>query len=165
VQVEGRPVRYHARGVDRVEFLLSPNPGESPRPLARVASGGELSRVMLALECVLLGRRRPGGSPSRLVFDEVDAGIGGRVAAAVGERLHRLARERQVLCVTHLPQVASRADHHYEVDKRTQRGRTLTRVRRLDDGGRVREVARMLGGARVTSASRKHAEEMIGRAR
>jgi DNA repair protein RecN (Recombination protein N) len=128
-------------------------------PLRKIASGGELARFMLALK-VVLAQANP---VPTLVFDEVDAGIGGRVAAAVGERLHRLARERQVLCVTHLPQVASRADHHFQVEKRTQKGRTSTRVRPLDDGDRINEVARMLGGARVTSASRRHAEEMIGR--
>jgi len=128
--------------------------------VARAASGGELSRLMLALEGAARGRRPD--APRRLVFDEVDAGIGGRVAAIVGEKLARIAGTAQVICVTHLPQIASRADHHYAVAKIVADGRTTTRVRRLDQPGRIAEVARMLGGTRITQATRRHAREMIG---
>jgi DNA repair protein RecN (Recombination protein N) len=161
VRVEGVPVRCDARGVDQVSFLLSPNPGEALRPLARIASGGELSRLMLALEGALRAGGRRRALPGCLVFDEVDAGIGGRVAAVVGQKLWRLGRERQVLCVTHLPQIASRADAHYRIEKKVEGGRTRTRVRPLEGNGRVAEVARMLGGSRVTRATRQHAAEMI----
>ena len=160
VVVRGVAVRPEARGVDHVEIRFSPNPGEEPRPVARAASGGELSRLMLALQGAVRGRRED--APRRLVFDEVDAGIGGGVAGVVGEKLHRLAREAQVICVTHLPQIASRADHHFQVEKVVAEGRTTTRVHALDQKGRVAEVARMLGGARITPATRRHAREMIG---
>jgi len=162
VRLDGRPLRHAATGVDSVEFHVAPNAGEDLLPLARIASGGELSRLCLALESAIRARR---GTAGCLVFDEVDAGIGGGVAAAVGEKLHRLGRERQVLCVTHLPQIASRADHHIRIAKRTESGRTVTAVAPLDADGRVDEVARMLGGARVTPTTRRHAEEMLGRAR
>lgn len=163
VQLGGVALRCDARGVDAVRFLMSANPGEDPRPLSRVASGGELSRLMLALEGALrhaAGRKAAAGC---LVFDEVDAGIGGRIAAVVGGKLQRLARVRQVLCVTHLPQIASRADAHFRIEKRVERGRTHTRVRPLDRNARVAEVARMLGGTRVTRATREHAAELIGK--
>jgi len=162
VQIGGRGLRCHAHGVDTVRFLLSANPGEDPRPLARIASGGELSRLMLALEGTLrhgTGRKAVAGC---LVFDEVDAGIGGRIAAVVGGKLQRLAETRQVLCVTHLPQIASRADAHFRIEKKVERGRTRTRVLALDAAARVTEVARMLGGARVTRTTREHAAELIG---
>jgi len=153
---DGRPVALTSSGGDRVEFLFSANPGEPPRPLGKVASGGELSRVMLALHGVV-GR----GSADVLVFDEVDAGVGGATADAVGRRLARLARDRQVLCVTHLPQVAAHADHHYIVTKEVSAGRTRARVRAVEGGDRVDELARMLGGRKVTAASRRNAEELI----
>jgi DNA repair protein RecN (Recombination protein N) len=162
VRLDQRPLRHDATGVDGVEFQIAPNAGEDLLPLARIASGGELSRLCLALESAIRARRSTAGC---LVFDEVDAGIGGGVAAAVGEKLHRLGRERQVLCVTHLPQIASRADHHIRIAKRTEAGRTVTAVAKLDANGRVDEVARMLGGARITATTRRHAEEMLGRAR
>ncbi|MGD8374545.1 MAG: DNA repair protein RecN [Acidobacteriota bacterium] len=162
VRLDGKPVAFDARGADQVELWFSANPGEEPRPVARAASGGELSRFMLALECARLEGK--GRAARRLVFDEIDAGIGGRVAGAVGERLHRISRERQVLCVTHLAQIASRADQHLVVEKEVVDGRTRTRVRALDRRGRVAEVARMLGGARITEVSRRHARELIGSA-
>ncbi|MBI3298992.1 MAG: DNA repair protein RecN [Elusimicrobia bacterium] len=144
-------------GADRVEFLLAANPGEPLKSLRAVASGGELSRVMLALKTVLAEADRVG----TLVFDEVDAGVGGAVGAAVGERLAALAKRRQILVVTHLPQVACRAAAHLEVAKGVRGGRTQTRVARLDGKARVEALARMLGGRAVTEASRRHALELL----
>jgi DNA repair protein RecN (Recombination protein N) len=160
--VEGRsgPVALHPRGAERVEFLLAANPGEEARPLARVASGGELSRVMLALHVVL---ERAGGERV-LVFDEVDAGVGGATADAVGARLAGLGSLQQVLCVTHLPQVAAHAEHHYHVRKRVVAGRTRAELATLDGDERVDELARMLGGKEITAASRRNAVELLSAA-
>ena len=147
------------RGADRVEFLISPNPGEESKPLAKIASGGELSRVMLALKSILVeGDRIP-----TVVFDEVDAGIGGAVAEEVGKKLKRIAAKRQVFCITHLPQIASMADSHYGVSKSVKKDRTSTEVRLLEQKERVDEIARMLGGKIITEATIKHAEEMMER--
>lgn len=160
VSLDGRAIPLHPRGAERAEFLLAANVGEEPRPLAKVASGGELSRVMLALH-VALG----GASAGRvLVFDEVDAGIGGAVADAVGARLARLGTRHQVLCVTHLAQVAAHAHRHYHVRKRTGGGRTRAEIALLDEEGRVEELARMIGGREVTPSSRRHAAELLGAA-
>ncbi|PLX92988.1 MAG: DNA repair protein RecN [Desulfuromonas sp.] len=142
-------------GLERGEFYLAPNPGEEPRPLARIASGGELSRIMLALR-----RVAPQGEVT-LIFDEVDAGIGGVAATAVGERLKAVAAGRQVLCITHLPQVAAFADGHFRVEKEEAAGRTRTRLTLLDEEMRVEEMARMLGGAHLGERSREHARELI----
>ena len=147
------------RGADRVEFLISPNLGEDPKPLAKIASGGELSRIMLALKTILV----EGDSIPTLVFDEVDAGIGGAVAEEVGKRLKRVAAGRQVFCITHLPQIASMATSHYGVSKSVKKDRTSTEVRLLEEKERVDEIARMLGGKTITEATIRHAEEMIGR--
>jgi DNA repair protein RecN (Recombination protein N) len=148
------------RGLERAEFLLAANPGEEERPLARVASGGELSRMMLALHLVL-----EGAAEGRvLVFDEIDAGVAGAVADAVGTRLARLGQRNQVLCVTHLPQVAAHAAHHYHVRKRVAAGRTRADVRPLGGSERVDELARMLGGREVTAASRRNAEALLAAA-
>ena len=147
------------RGADRVEFLISPNPGEEPKPLAKTASGGELSRIMLALKTILI----EGDEIPTLVFDEVDAGIGGAVAEEVGKKLKRIAAKHQVFCITHLPQIASMATSHYGVAKSIKKDRTSTEVRLLDAQERVDEIARMLGGKTITDATIKHAEEMIGR--
>ncbi|OQW62661.1 MAG: hypothetical protein A4S17_01350 [Proteobacteria bacterium HN_bin10] len=144
-------------GMDRVEFRLSANPGEPLLPLAQVASGGELSRVMLAVKTVLADMD---GVPV-LIFDEVDAGIGGATAAVVGKRLKTLSRFHQVLCVTHLPQIASQADAHYLVEKSLVKKRTVTQVRRLDRAGREQEVARMLGGLAITDNVKQTAAEML----
>lgn len=145
-------------GADEVRFLLAPNPGEPPLPLARIASGGELSRVLLALKNALRDT-----AVETLVFDEVDAGIGGAVADAVGERLAALAPACQVLCITHLPQIASRAARHLRVEKLLDGGRTVTRVRPLDPEERIEELARMLGGRHVTRTTREHARELVER--
>jgi len=144
-------------GAEQVELLLSANRGEPPRPLRRIASGGELSRVFLAIQGAL--RRTEGGMV--LVFDEVDAGIGGRTAERVGRALAELAGEHQVLCITHLPQVAALATTQLRVAKRVQRGRTVTTVEALDGEARVEELARMAGGARVSEATRQHARELL----
>jgi DNA repair protein RecN (Recombination protein N) len=148
------------RGRDRVEFLFSANPGEPLAPLTQVASGGELSRVLLAIKGVLA----TGDEVATYVFDEVDAGVGGSVAQAIGQRLHLAAHSHQVLCITHLPQIAAFADAHYRVDKLTQRGRTITRVAELSQEDRVEELARMLGGAKVTESARQHARELLDQA-
>lgn len=153
----GEPGTLGSSGRDRVEFLIRTNPGEPEKPLRKVASGGELSRVMLALKSVLASV----DSVPTLVFDEADAGVGGAVAEVVGRRLRAIADHRQVLCVTHLPQVASGADAHFLVAKSVEHGRTSTTVRQLRDRARVREVARMLAGQRITATALRHAEEMI----
>jgi DNA repair protein RecN (Recombination protein N) len=145
-----------ARGLDTVEFALSTNPGEEARPLARVASGGELSRTMLALEAVLARADRV----PTLIFDEVDAGIGGRVAATVGETLAASARDRQVLCVTHLAPIAALAEHHLLVTKSVRAGRTRATVAVLNEDARVAEIARMLGGE-AGGAALRHARELL----
>ncbi len=144
-------------GLDEVEFFLAANPGEEPRPLARVASGGELSRIMLALKTVTAGD----DDGAALIFDEVDAGIGGRVAEVVGRTLRALGGRRQVLCVTHLPVIAAFAQHHVVVAKRVVRGRTVSSAVRLSGTDRVTELARMLGGARLTREAREHAQELL----
>ena len=145
------------RGIDRAEFLISANPGEDPRPLERIASGGELSRVMLALRTVLVV-----DEPAKtLVFDEVDAGVGGKAAETIGQKLQQLSRRYQILCVTHLPQIAACADHHYRIEKRVLDGRTVTRVEPLAGEERVDEMVRMMSGSRVTDAVRQHIREML----
>ena len=149
---------------------MSPNLGEEPKPLARIVSGGELSRVMLALKTLTAERRfgitpgagrPPGAAAPGLVFDEVDAGIGGRVADVVGAKLRALGSAFQVLCITHLPQIAAHADAHFLIEKHVEAGRTLTTVRRLADGERAEELGRMLGGTSVTAQVRASAAEML----
>jgi DNA repair protein RecN (Recombination protein N) len=153
--------RLGADGWDRVELLIAANPGEEPRSLSLAASGGELSRIMLALRRVL-GEHDP---VSTSIFDEVDAGIGGAVADAVGRALAEVARRRQVLCVTHLPQVAAHAAHHFFVDKRVAGGRTRTELTPLEGEARVAELARLLGGERVTEQARENARALLSAAR
>jgi DNA repair protein RecN (Recombination protein N) len=148
---------WSGEGAERVSYEIATNPGQEPAPLARIASGGELARVMLALKVVLA---QVGSTPS-LVFDEVDTGIGGATADAVGERLARLGAAAQVLEVTHAPQVAARADHHWRVEKVVRRGRATVAVTRLSDGDRREEIARMLAGARITDAARAAADSLI----
>lgn len=151
---DGRP---GPAGFDEVLLQFTANPGESARPLQRIASGGELSRVMLALKCALQARDRV----DLLVFDEVDSGIGGAVAQAVGERLRDLAEHRQVVCVTHLPVIAALGRHHFAVSKRVANGRTLARIEVLESRERVEELARMLAGERVTDTTRRQARELL----
>jgi DNA repair protein RecN (Recombination protein N) len=178
-------------GIDQVVYMISTNPGEPLRQLEHIASGGELSRVMLALKATVEAASDPtlrpaqGGlsrkarekwdtqeGPSRkkgekrgtqktMVFDEIDTGIGGRAAEAVGKKLKSLARSNQVLCVTHLPQIATFGDHHFVIEKKEFGGRTRTSVRAVTGEERTEEVARMLSGAKLTETSRRHAEQMI----
>jgi len=151
------PDAWSERGIDQAEFFVSPNPGEDLRPLARIVSGGELSRVMLALKTLAAE-----DAPSKtLIFDEVDAGIGGRVADVVGSRLQALGERFQVLCITHLPQIAARGTTQFMIEKSVRGSRTVTRVERLDQSGRVEEVARMIGGASVTEQVRASARELL----
>jgi DNA repair protein RecN (Recombination protein N) len=157
---------WSASGFDQIVYLISTNPGEPMRPLEEIASGGELSRVMLALkasvEAADSNARSKGKRAQRtMVFDEIDIGIGGRAAEAVGKKLKALSKRNQVLCVTHLPQIATFADHHYVIEKKQTAGRTCTTVRLIEGDERTEEVARMLSGARLTETSRKHAEQMI----
>jgi DNA repair protein RecN (Recombination protein N) len=151
------PATIRDQGAEDVEFLLSPNPGEELRPLRRIASGGELSRMMLALKAV--GKDKEG--PKTLIFDEIDAGIGGKTAEFIARKLGQLAARHQVLCITHLPQIASAAAHHFSVAKRVEKDRTFTGVRKLDREERVEEIARLFAGSRLTEASRQIAREML----
>ena len=153
---------WTASGFDTVLYLISPNPGEPLRPVDKIASGGELSRVMLALKATIeTGKKAKSQVQRTLVFDEIDTGIGGRAAEAVGKKLKQLSRANQVLCITHLPQIASFADHHYLIEKREAAGRAKTVVRALAAEERTEEVARMLSGAELTETSRQHAEQLI----
>ena len=156
---------WSASGFDQVAYMISANPGEPLGPVEQIASGGELSRVMLALKAsVEAGKSRSKKDPAHqrtLVFDEIDSGIGGRAAEAVGKKLKALSKTKQVLCITHLPQIASFADHHYLIEKKEASGRTKTTVRPLDLDDRTEEVARMLSGAKLTETSLKHAEQML----
>jgi DNA repair protein RecN (Recombination protein N) len=149
--------RLNERGRDQVEFYFSSNPGEPVKPLAKIASGGELSRLMLALKSLVMTP----GVVSTLLFDEVDSGVGGRVAEIVGKKLKQVASRNQVISVTHLPQIAAMADCHYVVQKEVEKGRTFTRVQKLSEKDRIGEVARMLGGVKITEQTRKHAEELV----
>ena len=151
------PASYGLHGIDRVEFLLAPNKGEEMRPLAKIASGGELSRLMLSIKSLC----RNDEADKTFVFDEVDAGIGGRVAEAVGRRLRSIAEDNQVLCVTHLPQIAAFARCHFSVRKEVIEGRTETMVKSLNEPERVQEISRMLGGETITRTARDHAQEML----
>ncbi len=150
-------VALTADGIDDITYLFSSNPGQAPKPLARIASGGELSRVMLALKSVLA---REDQMPT-LIFDEVDAGIGGQTARVIGEKLHRIARSHQIFCITHLPQIASHGDQHYRVEKSEDVDQTTTQLRPLEFAERIDEIARMTNGDDITEATRRHAEEML----
>ncbi|HUS20340.1 MAG TPA: DNA repair protein RecN [Terriglobales bacterium] len=157
---------WHATGFDSVIYLIATNAGEPLKPVEQIASGGELSRVMLALKSVAMSAvpangRGPAKRQRTLVFDEIDIGIGGRAAEAVGKKLKSLALANQVLCITHLPQIASFADQHYLIEKKESAGKTKTTIRQLSSAERTEEVARMLSGAKLTDTSLKHAEQML----
>jgi len=154
VRVE--PCDWAATGADAISFLVSPNTGEEPKPMDRVASGGEISRIALALKSCVTG-----AAGRTLVFDEVDAGIGGSAAESVGLRLKKTAAGNQVLCVTHLAQIAGFGDHHYSVEKREMKGRTVATIDELTGEARTREIGRMLSGQRLTPEALKHAEQLI----
>ena len=160
LEVNFTPLKEMAEcGLEQAEFYLSTNPGERPRPMAKIASGGELSRIMLALKRrILSGVRVPS-----LVFDEVDAGIGGGTAEVVGRKLKDVSKNSQVICITHLPQIAALGDHHYKVAKSVREGRTFTSINLLDSNERVEEVARMLGGVEITDKTKEHAMEMLNK--
>jgi DNA repair protein RecN (Recombination protein N) len=159
ISIDG--ARLSADGLERVEFLLAPNRGEEARPLSRIASGGELSRAMLAIKCVLADL----GPAGMYVFDEVDSGVGGGMAEIIGRKIRSVAQHRQVLCVTHLPQIAVFADHHFKVEKVVRGERTLSTVRRLTRKEQQEEIARMLGGLRITAKTRAAARELLLQAR
>jgi DNA repair protein RecN (Recombination protein N) len=161
-RVELEAAGWTETGADRVHFLVSPNAGEEPRAMEKIASGGELSRIALALKTCLVGSRGAGdAAPRTLVFDEIDTGIGGRAAEGVARRLKKLAGENQVLCVTHLAQIACFADHHYRVGKFEREGRTVAEIEELDGVGSTEEVGRMLSGQRLTPEAVRNAEELI----
>ncbi len=173
VTVEPRRERtnWTSQGWDEVGFLIATNAGEPLKPLVEIASGGEMSRVMLALKVAVEGAVASRGGkkktilPRTLVFDEIDIGIGGRAAEAVGQKLKALARSQQVICVTHLPQIAAFADQHFLIEKSETKGRTHTAIRQMEEGDRVKEIARMLSGAVLTDTSLRHAESMLAGAR
>ena len=149
---------YTAEGKDLAEFLISTNPGEPLRPLAKIASGGELSRIMLAIKTVLADK----DDIDTVIFDEIDVGISGRTAQKVSEKMMLIGRTRQVICITHLAQIAAMADSHFRIEKKVENGETRTQIRRLDETESVQELARILGGAEITDAVEKNAEEMRG---
>ena len=151
------PKEPGAGGADAIELLLSPNPGEPLKPLAKIASGGELSRIMLALKSVMAKNV----APPVMVFDEIDTGIGGRTGTILAEKLHTLAGSAQTLCITHLPQIAAKGDRHFFIEKRVEGKRTVIYVSPLEGEPRVGEIARMLGGE-ATEAVLKHARELLG---
>lgn len=146
-----------ANGFDRVEFLISPNPGEPLKPLSKIISGGEMSRIMLAFKTILGNH----DEIPTLIFDEIDVGISGRTAATVGDKMHNLSKSHQIICVTHLPQIAAKADAHFIIQKDIENDKTKTFVNRLDEEGKVHEIARMIGGTNITKLSLEHARELI----
>ncbi len=163
---------WAAHGWDEIHCLIATNAGEPLKPLHEIASGGELSRVMLALKVTVeeaaaagAGKKKKNALPRTLVFDEIDIGIGGRAAEAVGRKLKTLSRSQQVLCIPHLPQIAAFGDHHLLIEKSEIRGRTSTEVRRMTDAESIQEIARMLSGAKLTETSLKHAEHLIENSR
>jgi DNA repair protein RecN (Recombination protein N) len=171
VTAEEEEANWAAHGWDRVECLIATNAGEPLKPLDQIASGGEMSRVLLALKVTVeesfaagAGHRRKKAvlpTPRMLVFDEIDIGIGGRAAEAVGRKLKTLARRQQVVCITHLPQIAAFADQHFLIEKAEKGGRMRTSVRRMEEGERAREIARMLSGAKLTETSLEHARSLL----
>ena len=171
VAAERDRMRWTAHGWDEIGFLIATNPGEPLKPLDEIASGGEMSRVMLALKVTVedavatRGGKKKAVLPRTLVFDEIDIGIGGRAAEAVGQKLKALAGTQQVICVTHLPQIAAFADQHFLIEKKEAKGRTQTAIRQMEDDDRVREIARMLSGATLTETSIRHAESMLSGSR
>lgn len=157
IQWEKERVRLSEKGIDNIEFLFSPNVGEELRPLSKIVSGGELSRIMLALKSIL---SRDDNIPV-MIFDEVDSGIGGKTAEIVGAKLKKVSREHQVFCITHLPQIASQGDHHFKVEKGIQNKRTVARIGELNQKEKVEEIARMSGGKEITETTRKYAKELL----
>ena len=161
VETNMEPAEWSERGADTVAFLIAPNLGEELKPLDKIASGGELSRVALALKTCVSPTARKNVAPRTLVFDEVDAGVGGSAAESVGRRLKKLSAANQVICVTHLPQIAGFADHHYFVEKHSEQGRTIATIEELAPDARTREIGRMLSGERITQEALRHAEQLL----
>jgi DNA repair protein RecN (Recombination protein N) len=161
VQILVQPAEWSERGADSVALLIAPNVGEELKPLDKIASGGELSRVALALKTCTNVKSGKNSVPGTLVFDEVDAGVGGSAAEAVGRRLKKLSAASQVICVTHLPQIAGFADHHYFVEKHSERDRTVSSIQELSPEARTREIGRMLSGERITQEALRHAEQLL----
>ncbi len=157
--LDGEPRKIYPHGFGLFQFLISTNEGQEPRPLAKIASGGEISRIMLGLKGAI-GKVQP---VPVLVFDEIDVGIGGKTADMVGEKLKKLAKNCQIICITHLAQIARQADHHFVVEKKTVGGQTEVNISRLDENGRIEELARMGAGKVITDAAREHAKEMMGK--
>jgi len=157
LEIDGRRYFADEKGLDQVEFFVSPNPGEELKPLAKIASGGEISRLMLALKSIITKRDQV----PTMIFDEIDVGIGGEVASSVGRSLKNLASPHQVIVITHLQQIASFADHHFKVFKESSKGRTVTKIKKLEDQERVKEIARMISGEKVSELALKQAKEMI----
>ena len=149
--------KLYSKGIDKVEFYIQTNPGEEMGPLAKIASGGELSRIMLALKTIFSQKM----GVTSIIFDEVDTGVSGRVAQAIAEKISQISNNSQVLCITHLPQVAAIADNHYYISKSVNDGRTETSLEELDEKQKIREIARMLSGSEITELTLKHAEELI----
>ena len=156
-ETEIQRVPLYAMGCDKIQFLVSANKGEPPKPMSKIASGGELSRILLAIKTVLSGKDKV----DTLIFDEVDTGISGAAANKVGQKLKQVSQNRQVLCITHLAQMAALADHHLLIEKHVEGERTFTQVQELDFEGRKREVARIIGGDQITDLQLKMAEEML----
>ena len=157
LEISGKRYYVDEKGLDQVEFYVSPNPGEELKPLAKIASGGEISRIMLALKSVLA---KSDQIPT-MIFDEVDVGIGGEIAEAVGKRMKTLSSTHQIICITHLQQIASQADYHFKVYKEVSKNRTITKIKLLSREERIKEIARMIGGKKISDLSLEHAAEMI----
>ncbi|TCS84046.1 DNA repair protein RecN [Tepidibacillus fermentans] len=161
IQVNGKHYSVSANGLDKIQFLIAPNPGEPLKPLNKIASGGELSRIMLAIQTILSHQ----DAISTFVFDEIDTGVSGRAAQSIAEKLSLVSRNKQIFVITHLPQVAAMGDHHYLIQKKVMKDHTFTEILRLNETERVKEIARMLGGMEITETSKKHAKEMIDQAK
>jgi len=157
LEIDGQTVRFGQNGIDSIEFLISLNLGESVKPLRKIASGGEISRIMLALKSIISGM----DNISTMVFDEIDTGIGGATAIVVGKKLHKISKNCQVVCITHLPQIAAFSDHHYFIDKFEENSRTKIKITKLDNSKQVKELSRMLSGMEESSISIMHAEELL----
>ncbi|MDH4222622.1 MAG: DNA repair protein RecN [candidate division Zixibacteria bacterium] len=157
IEVEGKMYYADEKGLDQVEFYVSPNPGEELKPLAKIASGGEISRIMLALKSVIA----KSDQMSSMIFDEVDVGIGGEMAEAVGKKMKALSSNHQIICITHLQQIASQAEHHFKVHKEISKNRTVTRIKLLSKEERIKEIARMMAGKKISELTLEHAAEMI----
>ncbi|MGB5287990.1 MAG: DNA repair protein RecN, partial [Ignavibacteriaceae bacterium] len=156
--LDGKYFKATSKGINEIEFFISTNPGEDLKPLAKVASGGEVSRIMLALKSTLAKNDKL----PLLIFDEIDVGVSGRIAQKVGKALRNLSEYHQVISITHLPQIASYADHHFSIEKVTQNDRVVSSIKKLPESERITEIARLLSGEKITEASLKGARELIG---